>query len=134
MIFLDSSFLVSLEIESDLNHNKAIQIRDDIIKGKYGKTFISDYIFDETVTVTFARTRNLQKAILAGVELKSSAKILRINEDVFENSWKAFKDQKSTKFSFTDCTTVSIMRENNIKNIATFDKDFEKLDWLNVIQ
>jgi len=44
-----------------------------------------------------------------------------------------FKKQKETGFSFTDCTSISIMRRMNIRNIATFDRDFLKLKEVNVI-
>ena len=36
-------------------------------------------------------------------------------------------------FSFTDCTTLALMEKENIKNIATFDKDFKKIKEINVI-
>jgi len=44
-----------------------------------------------------------------------------------------FSKQKNTILSFTDCTTVSVMRENNIKNIATFDEDFGKIKGINTV-
>jgi predicted nucleic acid-binding protein len=133
MIFLDSSFLVAVEVKTDQNHEKAIKIRDEIIRGKFGGTFISDYIFDETITVTFGRTKKLQKAVLVGNQLKASSKILKVNEKVFNKAWEIFKKQKETHFSFTDCTTIVIMDENKIKNIATFDEDFKKIKEINVI-
>ena len=43
MIFLDSSFLVSVEVEYDQNHERAIKIRDDIIRGKYGNNEAGKY-------------------------------------------------------------------------------------------
>lgn len=133
MIFLDSSFLVSVEVETDQNHERAIKVRDEIIKDKFGKTTISDYIFDETVTVTFGRTRDLKKTILVGMGLRDSAEMLKIDEKNFEEAWKIFKRQKKTDFSFTDCSTIAAMKAKNIKNIATFDEDFKKIKWINVI-
>ncbi|MEM7825190.1 MAG: PIN domain-containing protein [Candidatus Aenigmatarchaeota archaeon] len=133
MIFLDSSFLVSVEVETDQNHEKALKLIDEIIEGKFGKTIISDYIFDETVTVTFGRTKNLKKTILVGMVLKNSAEMLKIDEKDFEEAWNMFKKQSTTKFSFTDCTTVVVMKDKEIKNIATFDEDFKKVKEINVI-
>ncbi len=133
MIFLDSSFLVSVEVEADQNHERAIGIRDEIIKGKFGKAVISDYIFDETVTVTFGRTKDLKKTVLVGTGLRESAEMLKIDDENFEDAWSLFKKQKTTKFSFTDCSTIAVMKAKDIKNIATFDKDFAKVKNLNVI-
>ena len=133
MIFLDSSFLVAVEVETDQNHEKAVKIRDEIIEGKFGKVFISDYIFDETVTVTFGRTKDLEKSVLAGSNLRNSVEIINIDERDFEAAWEIFKKQKDTTFSFTDCTNVALMRKDSIENIATFDEDFQELKEMNVV-
>ena len=132
MIFLDSSFLISFEVEKDSNHVKAVKIMHDILNHKYGSPVISDYIFDETVTMTLAKT-DLKKAIAAGKGMKMSYEMKKIDERLFEESWKTFADQIKTRLSFTDCTIISLMREKGIRNIATFDEDFKKIETVNVI-
>ncbi len=134
MIILDSSFLVAVEVKEDQNHEKAIIIRDKIIKGDFGDIIISDYIFDETVTVTLNKTKDLNKAIEVGEILMDLTDLLKIEEEIIERSWELFKKQKETKFSFTDCTILALMQENGITNIATFDKDFKKVKEINVIE
>ena len=123
-----------MEVEKDENHEKALKIRDNIINGKFGKIIISDYIFDETVTTTFYKTKNLDKAVLVGQALMNVAEILKVEEETLEKSWKIFMEQKETKFSFTDCTILALMKENGIKNLATFDKDFKKIKEINIIE
>lgn len=125
MIFLDSSFLIGFEVETDTNHTKARGLMREIAKMAYGPTVISDYIFDEVVTVTFARTKSISKARLVGDAMMASFRMLRVNEDVFQTAWGRFRDQKSTKFSFTDTTTTELMNQNDIRTIATFDKEFK---------
>ena len=44
-----------------------------------------------------------------------------------------FSKQKNTTLSFIDCTTVSVIRENDIKNIATFDEGFGKIKGINTV-
>lgn len=133
MILLDSSFLVAVEVENDQNHEKAKNMIGEIISGMYGPIIISDYIFDETVTVTFLKTKNLKKAIFVGENLKLSTKILKIDESLFWAAWNIFKEQKNTKLSFTDCTNISLLDSRKIKNIATFDKDFKLIKGLNIV-
>lgn len=133
MIFLDSSFLISFEVDADSNHDMAVKLFDEITKGKFGLPIISDYIFDETVTMIFARTKDLSKAIESGIGMKQSYQIKKIDEPIFEKAWSLFQKQKSTKFSFTDCTILTVMEENGIKNIATFDEDFKKIKEINVV-
>ena len=59
MILLDSSFIVAYSNEADENHAKALQLAKDIDGGKYGAVAITDYIFDEVVTVMLIDRSNV---------------------------------------------------------------------------
>ena len=132
MIFLDSSFLISFEVANDSNHERAVSIMRNVVKGVYGTAVISNFIFDETVTVTFART-NLSNAISAGEGMKASYAMEIVEEKIFNDAWDLFKNQKNTELSFIDCTSVILLQERGIKNIATFDQDFKKIKGINAI-
>ncbi len=133
MIFLDSSFMVAFYNTRDENHVKAKILMPDIVNYKYGPLYISDYVFDEVVTVIFIRLRDLRKAVRIGEYLRKSVNLVEVMSSDFEDAWRIFKKQKKTDFSFTDCTSISIMRRMNIRNLATFDRDFLKLKEVNVI-
>ena len=132
MIILDTSFLVSFYNKDDDNYDKAWEIMQYLISGKYGDVCISDYIFDECVTVLFSRLKDLEKVAMICETIKK-VKIFKVNSGLFDDSWRIFKEQKNTKFSFTDCTILALMRWHGIKNIATFDEDFEKIKDINVV-
>jgi len=129
MIFLDSSFIIAYLNEADENHAKSLNIVKDIDRGRYGTPVITDYIFDEVVTVMLIKTKNLEKVIQAGEIILNSSLLFRIDENLFNLVWKIFKEQQKPMFSFTDCATIAICRTNGISNIATFDKDFKKLEF-----
>ncbi|MBI2451666.1 type II toxin-antitoxin system VapC family toxin [Candidatus Pacearchaeota archaeon] len=133
MIFLDSSYLISLKLENDENHDRAVHLMKEITIGEYGSLTISDYIFDEVVTILFAKGKKLSLAIDAGEEIMQFIRIYKVDEEIFQRTWKIFKEQKSTKFSFTDCSIIAIMKKEGIKNIATFDEDFRKVEGISVI-
>jgi len=134
MIFIDTSFLIALEFESDEMHNTAKRIFAEVVSKKYGEAFISDYVFDETITFAFAVNRDLARATRLGESLKSSFKILPIKERTFNDAWSIFKNQRQEGLSFTDCTNISVMNEYGVRNIAVFDSDFKSIDGINVLQ
>lgn len=134
MIVLDSSLVVAYFNSRDDNHAKASKIIEDIVKGRYGSTAcITDYIFDEVVTVSFIRLKSLARSAKIGDMLLKSTKVLEVNKNCFDDAWDIFCAQKNTHLSFTDCTTISVMQENNIENLATFDKDFTKINEIRVV-
>jgi uncharacterized protein len=133
LILIDSSVLVAYAVESDINHIRAIKTVKRIANGDFGNAIISDYIFDETTTVTFIRAKSLEKAVIVGNYIKNSVEIIKINEDIFDDSWEMFKNQKNSKFSFTDCSNISLMQNKGIRYLSTFDKEFENLKSVEVI-
>lgn len=133
MIFLDTSFLVALSMEDDQNHSKAIIIAKEIEQGTFGETFISDYIFDETITFLLGLTKSVERTTKLGDPLKEASELILVGELTFASSWDTFKTQRTTRFSFTDCTTIHILKASNIKNIATFDAEFKTLKGISVV-
>lgn len=133
MILLDTSLIVSYKIENDQNHEKAVNIMNDVSTGIYGTPVISDYIFDEVVSVIFSKSKSLQLAVDSGNEIMKNITMENVDDEVFGMAWKAFASQKGTKFSFTDCTILALLRQGNIEKLATFDLDFEKAG-VNVIK
>lgn len=132
MIFLDTNFIVGYKIENDDHHNKVQKIIKEISEGKYGRPVISDYIFDETVTVVFSKSKKLPLARETGIELRAAMHMIDIDSTSFDEAWNVFKNQKN-KFSFTDCTSLVLMKKHGIKNIATFDKEFKKEEGIEVV-
>jgi len=133
MILLDSSLIVAYSNKADENHARALQIIKSLERGKYGTPVITDYIFDEVVTVMLVKTRNLERVSELGETLLNSTVLFRIDEDLFNRAWSIFKEQRKPEFSFTDCATIAVCKANGISNIATFDEDFQKLDGYNII-
>ena len=57
-LLIDTSAIGSARNADDKNHNKTLDIMTKALKGEFGKLYISDYIFDEAVTIAFIRTGN----------------------------------------------------------------------------
>ncbi|AKA49140.1 hypothetical protein IX51_08510 [uncultured archaeon] len=133
MIFLDTSVLVAFIVDKDSNHENAVSIMEEIVSGKHGPAITSEYVFDETVTVVLVRSKSLDSAVKTGALIKESMPVLDVGSDTFEASWNRFRNQKVTKFSFTDCTILEVVESNHIDKLATFDKDFKSRDSFRVV-
>jgi len=131
-IFIDSNVFVAYYNTRDEQHEKATKLIEKIMTFEYGLPVTSDYVFDETITATFVRTKNKPIAIKLGNQIASSIKMLKINTTVFQDAWKIFKTTKNT-LSFTDCTNIAFLSIINDNKIATFDKEFENIEGIKVI-
>ncbi|MDE1857425.1 MAG: type II toxin-antitoxin system VapC family toxin [Candidatus Micrarchaeota archaeon] len=133
MILLDTSFIIANSSERDRFHSRALAIEADIGENKHGEPIMTDYIFDEVVTTTLARTGNLKRAIEMGQMLLDTVTMVKIDLDIFEESWRIFKSQKNARLSFTDCTIIATCRMNGITSIATFDGELKRLSGLKIV-
>ena len=133
MIFIDSNIFISYYNKDDENHRSSVKIMKDVEEGKYGDVFISDYIFSEIMTVALIRLKDKKEVIRFGTAiLRSKIRILKINQKIFNKAWQLFQGY-DLKMSFADFTNLAILQIFNIKNIATFDKDFKKIKNIKVI-
>jgi hypothetical protein len=129
-LFIDTGAFVAKHNKKDVNHEKATNTFQEILKGEAGVTrmYTSDYIVDEAVTVALARTRSHKDAVEVGEAIINSkaVEILKVDEDIFQKAWKIFKDYEEG-FSFTDCTSFALMKNYEINHVFTFDDHFDIL-------
>lgn len=130
-IFIDSSVLCAYANGIDVHHSKAAEIIKRILMKEYGSAIITDYIFDETMTVIMRRTNKKMACDFGRVILNSDILMVRIDYIIFQEAWNLF--QKNNNFSFTDCTISAFMNIFKINTIATFDQEFKKFKELKII-
>ena len=131
-IFLDSSFLVAYVVDSDKQHDKALKLEK---KGIFdNECYISNLIFNEIVTV-IGNKIDLDLAITSYYAFKDNFKTINEYEisNFNDNVINIYKSN-NTKLSFTDCAILEIMNEYSIDSLVSFDKQFEKIENLNLIK
>ncbi len=131
-LLLDTSALVAARNAEDRNHNKAFEIMTPLLQGDYGKLFVSDYIFDEAVTLAYIRTGSKNFAYDIGRFARAKPINFRFIEPIdFDTAWELFEQYEDKHLSFTDCTNIALMERLGIETIFTFDAEFNGL--VNVI-
>lgn len=107
---------------SDDNHLHALKLAEELETGKFGAQIISDYIFDETITLLKKNIGN-KKATEIGDYLISRLELFKVDAQVFAGAWVLSK--RLEKLSFTDCSNITLMKHHTIEYLAAFDSDFE---------
>jgi len=103
-IFLDTSFLVAFYNKGDKNHSKARRLISDADKSTV--FVLSDYVFDEILTVLLVRGGK-SLSVEAGRKLLEDERIdiLQIDGNIFEKAWLVYQSFLDKEWSFTDCTS-----------------------------
>ncbi len=131
-VFLDTTVIVAYYNSRDELHERAFELLPEIVRGEHGRVFISDYIFDEAVTVSLVRSKSLKKALELGEHLlKSEVHLLEVDDDAFNLGWEIFQ---KANMSFTDCSSLALVRLYGIDKIATFDAGFDRVEGVKILK
>ncbi len=131
MIFIDANVFLAYANENDVHHKAAVRLWDDIVLGKYGRAFMSDYVFSEVVGVALRR-RGKTEAETLGNHILKSVFTFYVDESVFVPAWEEFSSS-TLPLSFVDWMHVIIMMSSQIEHIATFDKAFKEVKGITVV-
>ena len=138
-IIIDTNILVALIDKKDKWHKKALMIRE-ALKNDNAEFVFLDCVINETITVIGRRleekglTENFHDTISSLERLISKEKITWISQEtnrLYQNILELTKKYKG-KLNFHDALIALVSRELDIKYIATFDTDFEDIDWLTI--
>ena len=127
-IFVDTSFLVAYHHIRDPFHQKAQQLMKEGLVGLMPLRFIiTDYIFDEMVTVvqkilTKSRACQVGDSLLQNQDFE----LARLSSVDFNEAWQIFCGFKDKVWSFTDCTSYIWMQRNQPHYCLATDADFNQ--------
>lgn len=130
-VFVDTGVFVAAQNRRDKLHDAAVAALKDVATGKLGRAFTSDYVFDETVTLTRGRTGSLAEAskvasrILGRPPIPRVFDMLMVTGPAFREALRVLESYEDKPFSFTDATSVALVRQRAIERILSFDGDFD---------
>lgn len=127
-IFIDTWGFLALGHRRDSYHQQVKQIYAEMLSAKI-PMYTSDYVLDEVITLIFKReifqdAVKFVEGIFKAREL-GNLRIERVNSEVFQAAWELrLKFQDKPEISFTDLTSMVIMRERGIHYVLTGDEHF----------
>lgn len=128
-VFVDTGVFVALRNADDEYHGRSRSLMRRALKGEFGRICTSGYVIDEAVATALVRTRRHDLAVDVGKYIIESPRITKlwVTKDAFKEAWETFKTLKDNPMSFTDCSSLDLIKKNNIKQIMSFDSGFDGL-------
>jgi len=132
-VLLDTDFLVALWNPDERRHAEADSLFGALARGERGRLFVTDFIVDEAATLALRRARNPGQVrsflrFLLGIPPAPRAlALLHVGPELFHRASEPFLKMATRGLSFTDCTSLEILREYRIDAIASFNAGFRGL-------
>lgn len=122
-IFVDTGAWYALLDEDDANHHAAVRFKDSLIH----PLVTSNYIADEVITLVRSRLGH-NVAVEIGQKLwdESIANLIRVTPRDEIKAWEIFVKYQDKAFSFTDCTSFTLMERVEVTEVFAFDEHFKQ--------
>lgn len=129
-VLVDTGVLYADHDTDAPRHAVASNVLDVVYEGEFGQPYVSDFIFDEAVTLTrkrgsFEAAKWLSDRIRGVEPYPQTYDLLRVSRARFEDAVETFEHYADQRLSFTDATTVALSRHHGIDHVLAFDSDFD---------
>jgi predicted nucleic acid-binding protein len=130
-VLVDTGVLFADHDRDATRHEAASEALEAVYDGTFGHPYISDYIYDEAVTLTRSRSGSMDAATTLGERLRGAGEYPAVYElqyvsmAAFQNAVTAFARYDDQALSFTDATTVALVDRLGINHVLSFDDDFD---------
>jgi predicted nucleic acid-binding protein len=123
-VFLDTGYVLALELSNDQNHRVAAKHWRSLRK-RLPPLVTTLYVFDEIVTYFNSRGYHA-KAMEVGNRLLTSPSVqfVQVGEGLFGGGWHYFQQHQDKDYSLTDCISFVVMRRLKIEITFAFDQHF----------
>lgn len=129
-VFVDTGYLLALELANDINHQAALQHWQGVAQA-LPPLITTTYVFDEVMT--FFNSRGFHaKAVQVGSNLlrSRSIQLIHVDEVLFYEGWTYFQRYQDKAYSLTDCISFVVMQQFGITTAYAFDKHFAQAGFI----
>jgi hypothetical protein len=130
-VIVDTGVLYADHDRDASRHDVASDALDTVYDGELGLPFVSDYVYDEAITLTLRRAGSFSAAKRLGERLRgvdpypAVYEMLHVSAAVFADAVDVFERYDDQRLSFTDATTVALCRRHDVDSVLSFDDDFD---------
>src|SRR5215203_996041 len=131
-VFVDTSYLLALELARDQNHDPALRHWRDTAALPNPITLITtSFILAETATFLNSR-REHARAVRLGNRLFQDPFVQFVHVDalLLREAWTYFEKYDDKDYSLPDCVSFTVMRNLNVTTALTFDHHFQQAGFL----
>ena len=127
-IFVDTGIFYAQQHEAAGRHEVATDALREILTGRFGEIYTSDYVHDEAVTLVRARTGEYGAAKRVSDRIlgdESPISLLYVDERRLRESLETFERYRDHELGFTDATTVTLLETRDVDSVLSFDGGFD---------
>ena len=131
-LIFDTNFIISLLIQNDDKHQRAIQLKNEGIFNN--ECYVTNLIIQELFTVLGLLTKDVTYVKKIYSMIKDNFIIIdEYKIDKFNDKVVKIYYMHNTKLSFVDSSLIQVLKEYEFDGIVSFDKGLKNKSKINII-
>lgn len=131
-LIFDTNFIISLLIQNDDKHQRAIQLKNEGIFNN--ECYVTNLIIQELFTVLGLLTKDVTYVKKIYSMIKDNFIIIdEYKIDKFNDKVVKIYYMHNTKLSFVDSSLIQVLKEYEFDGVVSFDKDLKNKSKINII-
>lgn len=132
-VLVDTGVLYADHDRDASRHGSATNALETVYDGEFGQPYVSDFVFDEALTLTRRRTGShadamrLSDRIRGEGEYPAAYELIHLSVAGFSDALSVFERFGDQALSFTDATSIALIERHRIDGLLSFDTDFDGL-------
>ncbi|WP_287963480.1 PIN domain-containing protein [Alcanivorax sp.] len=127
LVFVDTGGWFAALARRDQDHAAA----SDFLKRWRGGLVTTDYVLDETLTLIQSRIDHTTAVnFLDAIERSSTLDLVFVAPEDYYKALDLFRRRADKQWSFTDCTSFTVMARLDLSYALAFDNHFEQAGFL----
>ena len=134
-IFIDSLYLIAILIDDDQWHAAALQIEESLTNTVRLVTTY-EVLTEFLASVSRGRPDIRLEAVDTVRDIMADDNIMLVSQsaDLFARGLELYANRPDKRYSLTDCISMVVMRDMDITEALTHDRDFESEGFIRLIR
>jgi len=124
--FLDSSYIIALAQIGDQHHAKALQLAGSVEHNKTGLVTTRAVLLEIGNALSRLKTRRDAIRLMNSLHGSPQVNIVSLTEELAIQGWDLFCQRPDKEWSWTDCISFVVMRDQSLTGALTSDQHFEQ--------
>jgi uncharacterized protein len=130
-VFVDTFYYLARLSRNDAAHERAI----DVSRRLSGRTITTAWVLTEVADALHApHTRGTAIKLYETLRSDPSVTIVPAEQGVYERGWELYRERPDKSWSLTDCISVVVMQELNLREALTGDQHFEQAGFIALLK
>ena len=125
-VFLDTAYAIALSATTDLSHERAIRLADQLEIAEIRLVTTRAVILEIGNPLSKQRYRHAAIQLLNSLETDSHVEIVPLSEQIFRKAFQLYRERSDKEWGLTDCVSFVVMHDRGITEALTTDEHFQQ--------